>query len=241
MNPNGEDVTGFLKLDFSGDIPRETKSLRMALLAEMLVNLQDVTGFKHPIAQMRAGQIESGFAELEFGKLLFINDVNFRFVDPHNRKAGEAYDYEIIYPDAVLACADAKCKIESGEPSVTSIRHSLDTARRQLPADKPGIIFVKVPQAWFERPEIGAELGNLARQFFNGTRRIASVKYYVSYLQFVHEGILNTHRYREVSNPRNRFDPSRNWALFKSDNAPSDWNGLPAKWIRLVNFPEGLR
>jgi len=62
MNPNGADASGFLKLDFTSDIRREEKSLRMAHLAEMVFNLHTIEGFDSCIAQMKSGEIESGFA-----------------------------------------------------------------------------------------------------------------------------------------------------------------------------------
>src|SRR5665213_1914846 len=74
LNPTSADAKGFMKLDFSADHAREHKSLRAGLLAEMLVNLQNVPGFEHPVAQMRNGQVESGFAELDCGKLLYVNE-----------------------------------------------------------------------------------------------------------------------------------------------------------------------
>jgi hypothetical protein len=238
-NPEDQDASGYLKLDFSGDKPRETKSLRMAHLAEMIVNLQGIPGFEHPIAQMKAEQIESGYAELEFGKLLYINDIDFCFVDPKNRKKGEAFDFELTLSDGLKVCADAKCKIESGAPSISSIRNSLDIARRQLPAGRPGIIFMKLPEHWSEHSEIHAKLTSETRRFLGGTQRIVSVKHYISRFIFEDRSIVNMHRYFEISNPNNRFDPTRDWSMFRTGGETGSWNGLPPKWIRLINFAQG--
>ena len=240
LNPNSSEAIGFLKLDFSADQARERKSLRLGLLAEMLLNLQNVPGFEHPVAQMRNGQIESGFAELEFGKLLYVNDIEFRFVDPRGRKKGEAYDFELTYPDGVIVCADAKCKLEGSQPNLTSLKHSLRDASRQLPKNRPSVIFVKVPQHWIETSGVYEAMGDETRRFLNGTKRIVSVKYYSSMEEFRPDGILLTHQYREISNPGNRFDTTRDWALFQSPSSPtSAWNGLPPKWKRLIRLPDG--
>jgi hypothetical protein len=240
MNPNGADASGYLKLDFTNDIARELKSLRMAHLAEMVFNLHTIPGFDSCIAQMKNGEIEFGFAELEFGKLLYINDVEFRFVDPRNRAKGEAYDYEVTFPDGLIACADAKCKIEGGEATATSVENTLIKARKQLPKNRPGIIFVKVQPHWFTDPKIYSMLGDVTRDFFRNTRRIISVKYFVNQFDYLDDAILHTHRYREMSNPRNCFDPTRTWQLFKPSDQQSMWNGMPSKWVRLINFePRG--
>jgi hypothetical protein len=185
MNPNGADASGYLKLDFTNDIARELKSLRMAHLAEMVFNLHTIPGFDSCIAQMKNGEIESGFAELEFGKLLYINDIEFRFVDPRNRAKGEAYDYDVTFPDGLVACADAKCKIEGQEATPTSVENTLIKARKQLPKDRPGIIFVKVQPHWFTDSEIYSMLGDVTRKFFRNTQRIISVKYFVNQFDYL--------------------------------------------------------
>ena len=63
---------------------------------------------------MKAGaeKIESTCAELDFGRLLYINDVEFRFVVPASKK-GKDYDFEVVYPGGLAVPADAKCKFES--------------------------------------------------------------------------------------------------------------------------------
>jgi hypothetical protein len=113
-------------------------------------------------------------------------------------------------------------------------------ARKQLPKDRPGIIFVKVQPHWFTDPEIYSMLGDVTRHFFRNTRRIISVKYFVNQFDYLDDAILHTHRYREMSNPQNCFDPARTWQLFKPGDQQSMWNGMPSKWVRLVNFePRG--
>lgn len=178
MNPNGEDANGFLKLDFSSDYNREEKSLRMGLLAKMLFNLQDVQGFEHPVTQMRGGKIESGYAELDLGKLLHTYDIEFQFVDPRGRAKGEAFDYQVTYPDGTIVCADAKCKLEGNEPNQVSLGNSLHEAAKQLPKSRPSVILVKVPQHWIETPGFYEKMGDETRRFFRGTRRVVSVVYY---------------------------------------------------------------
>jgi hypothetical protein len=242
LNQADEPTSGFLKVEFSrGDQIREAKSLRVAHLAEMLFNLQGIPGFEGWIARMRSGgQIESTFAELAFGKLLYINGVSFRFVIPQGRKKGEDYDFELTYPDGTVVCADAKCKLEGSAPRASSIGNSLSRARKQLPEDQPGIIFVKVPQHWLEVPEIRAALKDEATKFFRGTSRVVSVKYYTDHYLHVRDGIVHTHLYREIDNPKNRFDPNRNWKLLQSGDPATSWNGLPDNWIRLIDAPKEL-
>jgi hypothetical protein len=79
-------------------------------LAEDLYNLQTVLGFDECIERFRNGDIESGFAELEFGGMLRRNGISFRYVVPVGT-LGRDYDVEILHPRQLKICADAKCKI----------------------------------------------------------------------------------------------------------------------------------
>ena len=122
---------------------------RVIELAESLYNLQNIDGFDACISQLKGGgeKIQSTCAELDFGRFLYIRDVEFRFVVPQMAK-GRDYDMELLYPDGLTVPADAKCKFESTEINPKSIVNSLEIGRKKLPADRPGIIFVKVPQMW---------------------------------------------------------------------------------------------
>ncbi|MGO4870345.1 MAG: hypothetical protein ACLPGW_06990 [Roseiarcus sp.] len=231
--------TEFLRRDFSTPQRREKHGFLVVELAEMLINLQNVDGFDGCIAQMAHGQIESTYAELDIAKSLCAHNISFRFVRPTGRKGGD-YDLELFYPGGVTVCADTKCKIETTEISADSIKHSLGEARKQLPSDRPGFVFVKVPQHWIDEAQFRDAMIAAAEMFLRGTRRVVSVKFYVSALVFVDNKIAHLMRYKEVSNPQNRFDSGRDWDIFSDHEIPSGWNGMPPHWLRLFYFPDGL-
>jgi hypothetical protein len=140
--------TGYLQIDESGDPTKmDASGLRIIDLAEVIYNLQVVSGFDSCTARMRDGDIEGTAAELDLGRMLFLNQVPFRYVVPQGIK-GKDYDAEILFSDGVVACADAKCALENTELKAKAIFNKLEKARKQLPADQPGIIFVKMPPRW---------------------------------------------------------------------------------------------
>ena len=106
--------SGFLTIDESDPQRLDLSCFRIIDLAEVLYNLQNISGFDACIEKMRNGDIEGTCAELDFGRMLYLNRVTFRYVVAKGTK-GEDYDVQIIYPDGVIACADAKCKIDSTE------------------------------------------------------------------------------------------------------------------------------
>jgi hypothetical protein len=138
---------GFLRIDYTPGFEGERKTSRILDFAETLFNLQNVVDFDDRVEQMRTAEVEAAFAEFDFGRFLYLHDIAFKFVTPSGVK-GKDYDCTVEYTDGREACADAKCRLEGTEVRAETIRNSLNKARtNNLPPDKPGIIFVKVPQS----------------------------------------------------------------------------------------------
>ena len=119
-----------------------------------------------------------------------------------------------------------------------SISNTLEKGRKQLPADRPGAIFLKVPQSWVADTAIAAEMVQRGPAFFRNTDRIISVKFYVSHLMIGDGMIMHRHAVREITNERSKFNDGRNWDLFTDHPVPLSWNGMPPKWQRLFFFPK---
>ncbi len=229
---------GFLSIDESEPHRREMSFFRVMDLAEVIYNLQPVPGFDECITRMRDGDIEGTYAELDFGRMLYLNQVPFRFVVPQGT-TGFDYDIEVEYPNGVIASADAKCKIESTDFSERTIRNTLNKARKQLPDDRPGIVFVKVPPRWIADAGSTFAMLDVARSFLRGTRRVVSVKYYSSPITFSNNILRHDHAYKEISNPLTDFGDNADWSIFKKFILPPEMNGMPAHWQRIIFFPDG--
>jgi hypothetical protein len=231
---------GFLRLNFTPGFEGERKTSRILDFAETLFNLQHVEGFDDRLNQMRAGQIEATFAEFDFARFLYIHDIAFRFVKSTGAQ-GEDYDVDIEYADGRQSCADAKCRLEDTEVRADTIKNSLAKARRNnLPPDKPGIIFVKVPQTWLERDDVRKDIYGVVEGFLRNTERVVSVVVYATVaMQLADQNMmLLRHRFNEFLNASHRFDRGKNWALFKDYKVPEEWGGMHPKWKRV--FSQGF-
>jgi hypothetical protein len=233
LNPE-LDEPGYLRLKLSLSNESEEASFRVVDLAELLFNLQHRNGFDSCITRMREGLVESTYAELDFGRMLHGNRINFRFVKPTGKR-GSDYDIEIMLPDGVNVCADAKCKIENSEFSEQTIINTLHGARGQFPTDRPSAIFIKCPTRWFVEDQAGNEAVRIAENWLRrNTKRIVSVKFYMSRLVWKDGQITHVQLFKEISNPHNRFDPNRNWDMFGEGSADG---GKFEDWMHLVGFP----
>jgi hypothetical protein len=228
----------FLRIDESDTISQDRTALRAIDLAEVIYNLQHVRGFDECIAKMKTGDIEDTYAELDLGRMLYLYKVPFRYVVPQGVR-GMDYDIEVEYPDGVVACAEAKCTIENTAFRENAITNKLDDARKQLPRDRPGIIFVKMPPKWMDEGDFLKMTIGAAQSFLKGTRRVVSVKFYVSSNSIEDGYMKQQHAYKEISNPDTRFGAARNWNLFHQFDLPPEWNGMPPHWQRVLFFPDG--
>lgn len=228
-------TSGFLTIDESTPKRREETLFRVIDLSEVLYNLQNVTGFDECIERMRNRDIEGTYAELDLGRMLFLHKAPFRYVVARGIKKRD-YDVEIIYPNGVVACAEAKCKIESTEFRPATVIDTLNRATGQLPDDHPSIIFVKVPPRWMEARGFAAIIADIARSFLQDVPHVVSVKYYVSPLTFADGFMKHEHAYKEISNPHTNFGDVINWDIFPKMNLPPEWNGMPPWWQRILFF-----
>jgi hypothetical protein len=232
---------GFLRLAL-GDPAKLDEAARIYIqsfktvdLGELLFNLHNVEGFDECVNRMKTETlVESGLAEFDFGRMLYINNHKFRFVLPKGKR-GDNYDFEITL-DKWTLCADVKCKLESSPLTAKTIENVLHDSRDQTPKNKPGTLFIKVPQHWMEAPLYEQILVEGAKAFFRSTERHVSVKYYIAPYE-IRAGYLGQgHRFKEVRNPRNRFDKNRSWDLFLYRPPIGATNAMPPKWLRFVDF-----
>jgi hypothetical protein len=206
----------------------------------MLFNLQHIDGFVNCVERMKSEEhVESGLAELDFGRMLFANRHKFKFITPQGKR-GNDYDFEITL-DKWTICADVKCKLDDKDISRNIVLNELKGSRSQLPENNPGVFFIKVPQHWMETPEYETLLVETAQEFLRTTGRIVSVKYFIAPYTVVNGELMQSHYFKEVPNPRNRFDAGRKWELFSFYNPiPGTKNAMPLNWRRFVDFPNVL-
>jgi hypothetical protein len=211
----------------------EIQCMRLIDLGECLYNLQSIVGIEDCLDRMRSSASpEAALAELHIAKMLYVNGWDFRFIKPKGKR-GDNYDFEVKHGGLVLCC-ETKCKISTTEIGSRTITTVLNAGRDQLPADKPGVFFIKLPQKWLDHPGIEAVTTKGVLDFYaQGTKRVVSVIYYVEPVRWLDGRIRQEHRFAELANPRHRFSNNIDWTLLKkwwpSEGAV---NAMPSSWTR---------
>ena len=234
---------GFFSLDVDTKETREFGAHRAYELAELMLNLQTVEGFNDRVQELLSAastKLESTFAELQVGGLLHQHWLPFRFLPKkQNSTRGEDYDFDVFRYQSLKICVEAKCKLERADASAASIFSSLRTGLKQVPKGQPAVLFVKVPQSWWDGGKLMAhELERVTYRFMGATTRVISVVYYTPFVTIENGRLNHRHMWREYENSKSRF---RNDAptLFQNFDSPPTRQGASASWIHLMPLIEG--
>jgi hypothetical protein len=189
---------------------RSRNTPRVLHIAEALFNLQDNDGLPRLIEESRGdlsqARFEAFVSETEVGKMLHAAGIPFLFVKPRG-KQGDDYDIEICFPTSWKAAAEIKCKVETTRLTELTVTQAIDRARGQLPADKPGFVFMKVPDAWSASPKFEEEIRSALGVGLRQVCRITTV--FVWWKGFTKTGGYATQdpRLLEVPNPMAQLGP----------------------------------
>jgi len=234
---------GFFALDISDESTsedRERGSQRAYHLAELMLNLQTVEGFDERVRNLLTGdpsQMESTFAEMQVAAIIDQNDLPFRFVVSGPIR-GTSYDID-VFKQGMQIHVEAKCKLESTDFDNDTVLNSLHQARKQLPKEKPGVIFVKMPQAWVDSGKlIRSDLQEITSRFLRQTTRVVSVIFYVQFVTIESGRLRERHICHEFENANSAFRETIP-SLIRGVQVPKDEQGINRRWIRLMPLIEG--
>ena len=215
----------FFRNDLSSRDRQDLQSIRVIRLAEMLHNLQYTSGFAKVLQVLKSDSVEASYAELEVAKLLAWKGQPFRFVTPRGVR-GEDYDLEILV-NGQIVCADTKCKLETTPRTDQTLYETLREGRKSVPPDKPGILFVKLPQTWIDTFDDSAQiLERVCKRYFSNTGRIVSVKFYFQLTMSESDGVGSIYMSKEYDNPRARHASAANWTMLQDMQPSPDWLDL---------------
>jgi len=188
-------------------------------LADMLFNLWNVKGFSNCCDEFLTGHLQSAMSVLYAGMLLKQQGYAFSFRS-RSMTLGKDYDIELYYSDGRPACLEVKTRYPTHAITSTELKKRLEEFRKQLPDDKPGIIFMEIPNEWLDGidtpdPHLADFVREGARRFVGNTEAVVLVVFYVLVKEFENgqAGIIS-HATHEVVNEKHRFDRQKNWRLF---------------------------
>lgn len=197
---------------------------RIIEFAELLLNFQHTSGLEDKISAIKGGKIEETIAELVSAKIFVFFKIPFRFVVPSGKKR---YDYDLeLKIKNLKICCEIKCKIDQTDISNNTILSSLKKANNQLPAHKPGIILVSIPENWNNDKQIMTYLEKAIKRFYGQNDRIISIIFHLNDFLFQETFTTRSILIKEFVNNKNKFGAfqnildskitSQNWLTIRS-------------------------
>ncbi len=148
--------------------------LRVMQLAELMFNLQGVDGIEERIEKIKQGALESFYGELECAAQIKKANLPFRFVIPSGNR-GKDYDIEIMLSSGGKLNCEMEVTTEEKDLRQSTILNKLKGAKKQLPKEQPGMIFLKIPESWPKQSDAQTILNESLNKFLGDTNRVIAV------------------------------------------------------------------
>jgi hypothetical protein len=150
---------------------------RLINIAETIYNAQKVEGIKDKIRLLKNEDVESILAELEGIQLILASSRKFKIINPSGIK-GEDYEAEIYLEDGTPVACEMKCKFEETNFSEATLRRTITKAAEQLPKDRCGAVFIKLPELWKKTADLDNQILASVEEAFNHTKTVSVVVFH---------------------------------------------------------------
>jgi hypothetical protein len=191
----------FLKSDATGVDNNVKHQDRVIKLAECLYNLQHVECMDGVIKRLKSDNLESVYSELECARAMSHQSLNLRFIKPDGHLQ-DNYDAEITTPGNRSICCEIKSKNEKTALSRKAVERSIELARQQLPENRPGLVWLRIPELWSSQVGAKAIVDAAVKHRVNKSSRLVAI--IVGFQLWSSEGneLVTAFRYTEEFNER---------------------------------------
>ena len=116
--------------------------------------------------------------------------------------------------------------MEAAELTENSVLNTLDKAHKQLPTDKPCVIFLKIPEMWTTDKVCAGLMAKVLNDFFRNSRRVAAVViHWEIYADAGDDGKMSGRMYRIEHNPNARHSLVE-FGQFIETNRQAFWRSI---------------
>ena len=205
---NGRSQLPVVGLDGADAIKAQARAVQ---LGELIYNLQVVPGFHVWVRGMANRDLNAVIAEAEAAKLLATSNMRLQFAPPQGRK-GSDYEMDVELPSGDIASCEVKSKRGHTQLSGRTLLKSLKKAVHQIPATRPGIILLKLPEAWIkDGPRLEGAVDYAVKRLFRDSRRVIAVVFFWQRWNELSNGTqAQLWQFREYINENSRFYTEEN-------------------------------
>jgi hypothetical protein len=130
--------------------------------------------------------------------------LKFRFIKPTGKK-GSDYEGEVTVPGGRIVCCEFKTKSEYTPLTIETLPTTIETARKQLPKDRPGLVIIKLPISWQRESTLLEIVECSIKQAFRTSQRIVAIVFTWDEYAMVNNGGLFLKKARDYVNARSKL------------------------------------
>lgn len=157
--------------DWVGPIPL----MRLWSLAYELHEVRSIPGFAAFAKGLRSRSLTDATAEMWAVRHCMDAGQGVRFVDPHGHTGRSPDAITILSGMDVAVEVKARAELPIEEYHRKKVLSTLGSARRQLPATGPSLVYLRVSPPWSEDEETLLSINDACMNFLRNTRRVNAV------------------------------------------------------------------
>lgn len=151
-----------------GPIPGEMSS-SLVVFAEKLFALRNSEGFDNVLNRFKGREVRASFFEVYAADMFLRAGFSVRFRPETGIKK---QDFDFIATTGNEEVNAEVTAFTSSEFSFSTINNSLNAKRKQLPKDRPAVLFCVYPGEWQAQINVATAFRETAHRFLHSTRRI---------------------------------------------------------------------
>jgi hypothetical protein len=194
----------FLKSDSPGVDENVKHQDRIIKLAECLYNLQRIPGMPERLAKMEDDDLESLYSEFECARIMSHPSLKLRLRKTTGSKRDD-FDADITSPSGRLICCEIKAKEDTSEVTRKKIENSIEAARKQLPKNKPGLVWIRIPELWASQIGTKGIVDEAVRRALRKSNRLVAILAAFQLWQSDGDGMLTQFRFTVAVNKASKY------------------------------------
>lgn len=143
-------------------------------LGHMLFRLKELSGYDYFIKALKTADLSSTIFELEVANLLYDSKYHIKFIE---RSCNKGDDYDL---QANILTENINVEVKTKRDGAllfegNSLENTLRKAKKQVPRNQAGIVFIGIPLEWTLQPDTEKIINGRLESFFRNTSRIVKV------------------------------------------------------------------
>lgn len=146
---------------------------RVIYLGHLVYSLRNCEGVDYYFESLKTKDLKSCYWELRVANVFLNSEYKVKFVKESGEKKSD-FDF-VVQKENYIFYVEAKSRDNFNPKNENTLRNTLNEARKQLPKQANGIIYISIPLEWIHMENAEDKISTVIRKFLHETRRVCYV------------------------------------------------------------------